>query len=59
MKSKSTRISAILGVLILMLAVVIAALVLDRGADSLMIGVDLLLVATSMELFRRAHPPAS
>jgi hypothetical protein len=42
-----------------MLAVVIAAVVLDRGADSLMIGVDLLLVATSMELFRRAHPPAS
>jgi hypothetical protein len=58
-KSNPARISATLGVLVLILALAISAVALERGGDAFMIGLGLLLVATSMELFRRAHPPAS
>jgi hypothetical protein len=47
-----------MAVVVLVLALVVAALALERGGDVLMIGLGLLLAATSMELFRRAHPPA-
>lgn len=51
------RTCAILGTLVLLLAVLVAMLALERGGDVLMIGLGLLLAATSMALFRRAHPP--
>jgi hypothetical protein len=47
-----------LAIVVLLLAFAISALALERGGDVLMIGLGLILAATSMELFRRAHPPA-
>ena len=58
MQSNPARTCAILGALVLVLAVAVATLALERGGDVLMIGLGLLLAATSMALFRRAHPPA-
>jgi hypothetical protein len=58
MQSNPARVSAVLGVIVLLLAIGIALLALKDGGDVLMIGLGLLLAATSMGLFRRAHPPA-
>jgi hypothetical protein len=58
MKKNPARIVAFLAILVLILAFAAAALALERGGDVLMIGLGLLLAATSMELFRRAQPPA-
>jgi hypothetical protein len=57
-KTNPVRIFAILAVVVLLLALIIAALAVERG-DLLMILLGLLLAATSMELFRRADPPTS
>jgi len=58
MKRNSARGTAAMAVVILVMAFGTGALALERGGDVLMIGLGLLLAATSMELFRRAHPPA-
>ena len=53
-KANPARVIGVLAGLVLVLALVIAVLALDRGGDILMIGLGLVLAATSMELFRRA-----
>jgi hypothetical protein len=58
MKTNPARTLAAVAVLVLLLAFGVSALALERGGDVLMIGLGLVLAATSMELFRRAHPPA-
>jgi hypothetical protein len=55
-KTNPVRIAAAMAAIVLLLALVIAALALERG-DILMIVLGLFLAAASMELFRRAHPP--
>ena len=57
-KPHPTRISAIVPIIVLMLAFAVAALALDRGGDVFLFGLGLVLLATSMELLRRANPPA-
>ena len=57
MKLKSARTLAALAIILLLLALVVATLALENGGDVLMIGLGLLLAATSMELFRRAQHP--
>jgi hypothetical protein len=55
-KTSPVRILAALAVIVLVLALVVAVLAVERD-DVLMIVLGLLLGATSMELLRRAHPP--
>ena len=57
MQANPGRISTLLAIFVLLLALVVAALAFERGGDVLMIACGLFLAATSMGLFRRAHAP--